>query len=259
MSSPSTWFEVLAELREQGRPCVSVVVTAVRGSAPREAGARMIVAGGELVWGTIGGGKLEREGMEHARELEARGVAGAESRDYELGEGVGQCCGGAVTLFFEAFPWTERSVVIFGAGHVAQAIAGLQEYLGAKVHLIDSRGEEEILPKLPDPCPWEMTCIDHPEEEVDALPAGALVLIMSHDHAIDLTILERVLARDDFPYVGVIGSDRKWARFVKRLQQRGFSEEKIASVRCPIGVSKTSKRPRGIAMSVAVELLEVLG
>lgn len=252
----TTWFEELSNLREQGRPCVVVVVTELRGSAPREAGARMIVSGGELVWGTIGGGKLELQAIEHARALQSGSAAVSESLDYNLGEGLGQCCGGAVTLFYETFPWIERTVVIFGAGHVAQALAGLRDYLGTEVQLIDSRDEAEIRPRLPEERSWTLTCVDCPEEEVDSLPAGALVLIMTHDHAIDLSILERVLARDDFSYVGVIGSDRKWARFEQRLKQRGFSEEKIETVHCPIGKSKTSKQPRAIAISVAAELLE---
>ena len=56
----------------------------------------------------------------------------------------------------------------------------------------------------------------------------------------------------------LIGSARKWDRFRKRLAQRGFTEQEIAKVRCPIGVSKHSKEPAAIAISVAAELLEVL-
>jgi xanthine dehydrogenase accessory factor len=258
MEPSLTWFEALSLLRDEGRPCAVVVVTQVRGSAPREAGVRMIVSGGELVWGTIGGGKLERQAIGRAGELLAAGGSVTESADYTLGEDIGQCCGGAVTLFYETFPWIERSIAIFGAGHVAQALAGLHDYLGVAVQLIDSREEEEIRPRLPVERAWKITCVDCPEEEVDELPAGALVLIMTHDHAIDLAILERVLARGGFPYVGVIGSDRKWKRFEQRLLQRGFSPEVIESVHCPIGASKTSKQPRAIAISVAAELLDAL-
>lgn len=235
-----------------------VVVTDVRGSAPREAGARLIVAGGELVWGTIGGGKLEHLAIEHATSLIEAGGAASESRDYPLAEKAGQCCGGAVTLFYEVFPWTRRSVVIFGGGHVAQALAGLSDYLGAELELIDPREEHELQPSPPAQRGWTLTCVDAPEDEVARLAADALVLVMTHDHALDQTILEELLRRGGFPYVGLIGSERKWARFEKRLAARGFDEQTIRGVRCPIGTSKGSKEPTAIAISVAAELLEVM-
>jgi xanthine dehydrogenase accessory factor len=259
MEPAVTWFEKLAALRAAGRPCAVVVVTDVRGSAPREAGARLIVANGELAWGTIGGGKLEHFAIEHASQLLARGGHLSEARDYPLAERTGQCCGGAVTLFYETFPWTARRIVIFGAGHVAQAIAGLQPYLASDVLLIDSREESEIRPTLATQRPWKLLCVDDPEEEIAELPQDSLLLIMTHDHALDLRVLECALASGSFPYLGLIGSERKWTRFQKRLAERGFSPEQIAGVRCPIGTSKTSKEPAAIAISVAAELLEVMG
>ncbi|MFT7668657.1 MAG: xanthine dehydrogenase accessory factor [Planctomycetota bacterium] len=258
MDHHPTWFEKLSALHVEERPCAVVVVTEVSGSAPRETGARLIVAGGELVWGTIGGGKLELVAIQKATELLAQGGRLTESEDYPLAEKTGQCCGGKVTLFFETYPWTKREVVIFGAGHVAQALAGLQPYLGVDLRLIDNRTEEEIRPLLPDQRTWSILCVDEPEEEIDELASDALILIMTQDHALDLRVLGRALTRGCFPYVGMIGSARKWQRFQKRLAERGVSEELISSVRCPIGTSKTSKEPTAIAISVAAELLELL-
>jgi xanthine dehydrogenase accessory factor len=253
-----TWFEALSALHAEGRPCAVVVVTEVSGSAPRETGARLIVADGELAWGTIGGGRLELMAIEHATELLERGGRLTESREYPLAEKTGQCCGGKVALFYETYSWARRQVVIFGAGHVAQSLAGLQPYLAADVQLIDSRVEEEIRPQLPQERSWSILCVDDPEEEIDGLSEDALVLIMTHDHALDLRVLEQALRRGCFPYVGLIGSDRKWKRFQDRLGERGFSAEQLATVRCPIGASKTSKEPSAIAISVAAELLELL-
>lgn len=258
MTSPSTWFEALAGLKEAGIPCAVVVVTEVSGSAPRESGARLIVAEGKLAWGTIGGGNLEHIAIAHGTELLKEGGHLSESREYPLAESTGQCCGGKVTLFYETYPWTTRQVVIFGAGHVAQALAGLHGYLGSDLLLIDSREEAELQPPVPGSRPWSLLCVDEPEEEIDVIPPSSLVLIMTHDHALDLRVLEKALTRGTFPYVGLIGSDRKWLRFQKRLAERGYSPEQIASVVCPIGSAKTSKEPKAIAVSVAAELLEVL-
>ncbi len=258
MESATAWFEKLSALHEEGCPCAVVVVTDVKGSVPRERGARMIIADGEVVWGTIGGGKLEHLAIEHARELLTGAASRSETIDYPLAESAGQCCGGSVTLFFETFPWTARPVVVFGAGHVAQALAGLQPYLATDMRLIDSRDESEIHPKVPPDRTWELICVDCPEEEVEELSPHSLVLIMTHDHALDLLILERVLQRGCFPYVGLIGSTRKWQRFKQRLEQRGFGADAIDSVTCPIGRSKTSKEPAAIAISAAADLLEVI-
>ena len=258
MQHAQGWIEALNSLREAGQACVVVVVTDVRGSAPRESGARMIVSGGRLVWGTIGGGRLEHVAIEHASELESSGSRGSESKRYPLAEKVGQCCGGEVTLFFEPFSWARHSVVVFGAGHVAQALGGLADYLGADVLLIDSRSEEEIEPRLEAERDFEVLWIDHPEDEIDRIPARSLVLVMTHDHALDLEIVDRALRRGTFPYLGLIGSERKWDRFRKRLEQRGQASERIETVRCPIGATRTSKEPRAIAVATAAELLEVM-
>src|SRR3954471_15099240 len=210
MERPQEWIETLSELRASKRPCAMVVVTGVKGSGPRDSGARMIVAlrersgrmpategafdaEPELVFGTIGGGNLEMQAIAHCGELLKLGTAVSESVAYPLSEKVGQCCGGEVTLFFETFPWTRRRIAIFGAGHVAQAIGGLASYLSADLTLIDPRDEHAIRPALPIDRPYELLCVDNPEEEIDALPGDTLVLVMTHSHALDLEIVARAI------------------------------------------------------------------
>ena len=258
MHTPQSWIEVMSEHRAARRPCAMVVVTAVRGSAPREVGARMIVSEGRIAWGTIGGGNLEHLAVARCTELLAGAHATSESADFPLGEKAGQCCGGEVTLFFEAFPWERRHVVIFGAGHVAQALGALAPWLGAEVRLIDSRELEELHPPVPRERPYELLVIDAPEEEIERIPADALVLVMTHSHALDELVLERALRRGTFPYVGLIGSDRKWARFQLRLAARGISAEDLARVHCPIGLTRGSKEPNAIALSTAAQLSDVM-
>ncbi len=254
MEPSLTWIEELSSLRAAGRACVMVVVSDVRGSVPRDTGARMIVADGELVWGTIGGGNLEHLAIEHASEMLGRGGHNSESCDYPLGEKTGQCCGGTVILFYESFDWARKTIAVFGAGHVGQAAGGLAPYLAARVLLIDSREEKEIRPVLAEKRPFELLCIDAPEAEIDELPTDAMVLIMTHSHDLDFDVLAQALKRGCFPYLGLIGSTRKWSNFKQRLLHRGFTEEQIASVRCPIGLTPTSKEPTAIALSVAAEL-----
>jgi xanthine dehydrogenase accessory factor len=219
----------------------------------------MLVARGDLVHGTIGGGQLERLAIERATALLARAEAGAESHELPLAEEAGQCCGGSVTLFFEPYRWRRRAVAIFGAGHVGQALASLAPWLRAEVALIDGREEAEIRPHLPRQRPYALRCVGAPEAELDELAPGTLVVILTHSHALDLELVRRALARgDDFPYLGLIGSERKWTRFRRRLEQRGCSPAALARVRCPIGAVRTSKDPSAIALSVAAELAAAL-
>lgn len=258
MKPDQDWIDALGELREREVACVLVVVTAVRGSAPREPGARMIVAGGDLVHGTIGGGNLERLAIERASALLASPTAGPASQDVPLAEDAGQCCGGSVTLFFEPYRWRRRTVAIFGAGHVGQALAGLAPWMRARVLLIDGREEAELRPRVPRERPYELRCVDAPEAELDGLPADALVVILTHSHALDLELVARALTRGAFPYLGLIGSERKWLRFRKRLERRGFAPEVLARVHCPIGVTRGSKDPAAIALATATELVGFL-
>jgi xanthine dehydrogenase accessory factor len=258
MTAELEWIERLSDLKSSATPCALVVVTGVKGSTPREVGARLLVADGKLVWGTIGGGRLEQLAIEHAASLLQTDARQTDTQVYPLSDRTGQCCGGEVTLFFESFAWSRPAIVVFGAGHVAQALGGLAGYLGASMRLIDGRHESEILPSLPPERPYELTCVDAPEGEIAALAPSSLVLVMTHSHALDLEIIRLLVERACFPYIGLIGSSRKWARFEQRLTARGLSEEQIASVTCPIGSARTSKEPTAIAISAAAELLQVM-
>jgi len=255
VDSDQGWIDALGELRRREEPCVLVVVTGFKGSVPREPGARMLVARGDLVHGTIGGGNLECLEIRRAAEILATPGAGPASHDFPLAEEAGQCCGGHVTVFFEPYRWRKRTVAVFGAGHVGQALAALAPWLRARVVLVDGRDEDEIRPRLPRERPFELCCVDAPEAELAGLPPDALVVIMTHSHALDLELVAAALRRASFPFVGLIGSERKWRRFRARLEQRGFSPEALDAVRCPIGAIRASKEPTAIALSVAAELV----
>lgn len=257
-SSQLAWIDVLAAHQRAGTPCALVTVTDTVGSAPREAGARMVVAGGRLDWGTIGGGNLERLAIERANALLAEDEPRADTLEVPLGETAGQCCGGKVTLFVETFPWRRTRVVVFGAGHVGQALASLAPWLGAEVLLVDPREEHELAPTPPAERPYELRLVDAPEDELAELPDDALVVVMTHSHALDQELIAAALARGGFPYLGLIGSERKWARFRRRLERRGFTPAQLETVTCPIGLGHTSKEPRAIAVATAAQLLEVL-
>jgi xanthine dehydrogenase accessory factor len=245
-----------------------VRVHTAQGSVPREEGAWMAVFADAVV-GTIGGGHLELQAIEEARRRLAGG-AGAPVLRYPLGPSLGQCCGGVVHLRFERVAAADAPALgsrlrgpatplaLFGGGHVGKALVNVLGTLPFAVTWIDSR--DEIFPaQVPDNVVCEHS--DPVQAAVAGLAPGSRVLIMSFSHAEDLDIvaacLRRLRERGDLPYVGLIGSRTKWATFRHRLQERGFAEEELARITCPIGIPGiTGKQPEVIAVAVAAQLLQ---
>jgi len=102
-----SWMQEALMRLDRGAPCVLVSIAGVSGSAPREAGAKMIV-GLMDVWGTIGGGALEHVCTEQARAFLSRSDERARAQDYPLGPLLGQCCGGKVRIALERLDGADR-------------------------------------------------------------------------------------------------------------------------------------------------------
>jgi len=146
-----------------------------------------------------------------------------------------------------AFP-----VYLFGAGHVAQALARQLLPLGATLTWIDSR--DEAFAGI-DTAGAQTLVTDSPESEVASAPPGTFFVIMTHSHTLDFALCEAVFSRHDFAYFGLIGSQTKRASFEHRLLDRGLARERLEELTCPIGIAGiVSKQPAAIALAVAAEL-----
>lgn len=148
-------------------------------------------------------------------------------------------------------------LVIFGAGHVAQALVQVLLPLDWHIHWVDNRAD--LFPKLPaGQASLHYSVIDPAIFAAEQVPPNSFCLIMTHEHSLDLDLCAELLARSDLAYVGLIGSATKAARFRKRLLDQGLSEDQVAKLVCPIGVSGIqSKQPAAIAISVAAQLLQL--
>lgn len=247
----SDWLDRLATLEQLGVAAVLVTVAAVDGSAPREAGAKMVVTAAESS-GSIGGGELEFQAIRIARQM-LRGQAGPSLRRFPLGPSLGQCCGGHVTLLFEPRRAENFTLALFGAGHVGRALVSILGTLPCRVRWIDPRPDA-----FPDHVPPNVTVevSPAPERDVAGLPDGAWLLVMTHNHALDLGIVARALQENRFAYIGLIGSATKRARFEKRFRDLGIAEERIAGLVCPIGIKGIEgKQPGEIAIATAADIL----
>jgi xanthine dehydrogenase accessory factor len=321
------WINDLEDLAAAGEPAVLVTVAGIRGSAPREIGAKMIVTATQTI-GTIGGGQLEYQstrvavGMLEDTEMTLR--------SFPLGSSMGQCCGGVVEIlfepiadgmpswlrdlaalhgqrepaviatrisqsrpaklvvtaagvygedadetalieqarhvlqdsrdasrevqdFFEPIVVPDLNIAVFGAGHVGSAVVAALSGLDCNIRWIDSR--RNMFRKVP----GNVRAIESqdPSLEVAALPRDSFYLVMTHSHAMDFDICDRILRRRDARYCGLIGSLSKRRRFEKRYRQQGLSQALIDQLVCPIGVNGISgKKPAEIAVAVAAEVLK---
>lgn len=322
------WIDELTDLAAAGEPAVLVTVAGIRGSAPREIGAKMIVTATTSI-GTIGGGQLEYQSTRVAV-----GMLNDERttlRSFPLGSSMGQCCGGVVEILFEPIvdgmpawlrdlaalhgqrepaiiatristtapaklivtasavfgagevdselvskarklladkPVTCRDVqefyepvvvpdlniAVFGAGHVGTAVVSALSKLDSNIRWIDSR--RDVFRQVPANVRAVETA--DPALEVAAMPAQSFYLVMTHSHAIDFDVCDRILRRGDVVYCGLIGSLSKRRRFEKRYRQQGMAQSMIDSLICPIGVDGISgKKPAEIAVATAAEILKI--
>jgi xanthine dehydrogenase accessory protein XdhC len=146
-------------------------------------------------------------------------------------------------------------VVLFGAGHVGHALAHLLGNLPCVVQWVDER--DELFPDET-PANVQVEATDTPAVIVDRAPAGAYFVVMTHNHALDFELTERILRRRDFAWFGLIGSLTKRVKFERRLVARGVGPQRLARMVCPVGVPGiVDKAPAAIAVAVAAQLLQV--
>ena len=242
----------LNERAHAGGPFVVVTLIDVHGSTPADAGAKMVVDSSGRDFGTVGGGRIEAQAIAEAQSLIESGEQ-TRFADWSLKADVGMTCGGRVRMFFEAWNTSPWKIVVFGAGHVTQALANLLIALPCQLTCIDPRAD--WLAKLPSKV--NAICMGDPKAHVAKLDDQTFVMCMTRGHKSDLPILKQIFTNDrNFAFLGVIGSRAKAAVLRKELIDAGCDENKI-EFHCPIGLPIGSNHPAEIAVSIAAQLLSV--
>lgn len=266
------WIDALQEFRSRREPAVIVTLASVRGHAPRNGGAKMVVGATRLV-GTVGGGNLEATAIERARAMLESGTAEPDLLTLRLTDkataeyGV-QCCGGEVTIMLEPAP-VVPAVAIFGVGHVGLELARVLARHDLELTLIDSRAEMLDPARLGVPgatgilsdavARVRVIHAPFPEAALADLPPGTHALVMTHDHHEDLAVIDQTLRTPHLGSIGLIGSRSKWARFHRKLASLGHSDADLLRVTTPIGIPEVrGKQPAVIAVSVAARLLQLI-
>ena len=262
-------FQEAARRSAAREPFVLCTVTATSRSAPRDAGAKMIVAADGSIAGTVGGGPLEAIVIKEAVALLLAGGPSAEPR-YALttagdaaepirpGEPIpddlGMKCGGEVTVFLDPVRPAPR-IVLYGAGHVGERVANLAVEIGLETVVVDDR--EKFATRERFPRARELRCVDLAQDPLGGVCVGPadFVVILTRCHALDESVLEAAL-QTRARYVGLIGSRRKVALILRNIGRRlGRELREDPRLHAPIGLRLGDKTPGEIAISILAEIL----
>jgi xanthine dehydrogenase accessory factor len=245
----------MAELESEEVPFALVIVVKAQGSVPRHEGSKMLIFSDGSSEGTIGGGEMERlvieEGQASLRDGRARYLHYNFSDPDRGDPGV---CGGEIDVYVEPVQ-PSHTLLVFGMGHVGQAVAHLGSWLGFRVIAADDRAEFAI----PSTAPTAERVL-HCEladliKEVE-INTQTYVVLATRGVPVDVEGLPFLLEKEA-GYIGVIGSKRRWETSVKELKEKGVSEELIAKVNSPIGLEIEAESPEEIALSIMAEIVMI--
>ena len=247
-------YKELLEAKRVGQSVLLATVVRTAGSVPRHAGSKMLVgAGGAILAGTIGGGEMENRVLERVAEVIAGGQP--ELLHYDLvdpTEGDPGVCGGQMEIFLEPI-MPDPTVLVVGCGHVGQALADLAKWVGFRVIVSDDRADlcsPENIPGADD----YLVCPSAELVQRATIHAQTYIASVTRGVPFDVAMLPALL-ETDAPYIGVLGSRRRWATTVQELKEQGVSEESLTRVHAPIGLELEAETPREIAVSIIAEII----
>jgi xanthine dehydrogenase accessory factor len=248
-------YQALMQAESTGEPVALCTVVKSEGSTPRHVGSKMLVYSDGHFVGTVGGGDLEHRVIDEA--WLAMGDGASRLLHYNMSDpsrGDVGVCGGQVEVFVEPI-LAAPLVVVIGAGHVGKAVAHLAKWLGFRVAVCDDRSEFANQQSVPDGDLF-FAC---PMEELPAklkIDRRSFLILTTRGSSVDAVGLPALL-ETPAPYIGVIGSRRRWLETVKQLEGRGVSKEAIARVHSPMGLELQAETPEEIAVSILAEVLMV--
>jgi xanthine dehydrogenase accessory factor len=246
-------IQALLAAQENGEAVALATVTRARGSVPRHSGAKMLVYDDGRILGTIGGGQMEALVI---RESTAALQDGAPRLlPYSLvepGRGDPGVCGGEVEIYVEPY-LPPATVLIIGCGHVGRSVAYLAQWLGFRVVVNDDRAEMVTPELIPGADLYVPGTIDD-LLQLFKVTRNTFIVAVTRNVLVDREILPRLWATPA-PYIGVIGSQRRWAETKKQLQADGLSEESLRRFHSPIGLELNAETPNEIAVSIMAEVI----
>ncbi len=244
-------FETLVACRKNGEPCALAIVVEAQGSTPAGVGAKMLVRRRGDPVGTVGGGRIEQAVM--AQSLRAISSGSASTFSIRLTPESGYVCGGRVTIYVEPV-LAPPKLIIAGAGHVGQALCTAAAFCGFCVTAADDRAEYAAKERLPEASdvitvPFDILFKSVPVDE------NTFIVCATRGHEHDYGVVLNAL-KTPAPYIGLLGSRKKKARFFENLIADGIAEDQLVRVHTPVGLDIGAVTPTEIALSIAAQLVQ---
>ena len=254
-SSAADIYGAIISARENGQAVALTTVIRVSGSVPRHAGSKMLVWPDGQISGTVGGGEMEARVIKDAQNALADGQSRLVS--YTLSDvtaGDPGVCGGTVEVFVEPLLGASTLLVI-GCGHVGKALAELGQWLGYRVLVSDDRAEFCNTTNIPGMSGY-VICSPAEIGQRVAINQHTYVVAVTRGLPIDVDLIPALLATAA-PYVGLIGSRRRWTLTRKALLDRGISADQLARLHAPVGLELQAETPHEIALSIMAEITAI--
>jgi xanthine dehydrogenase accessory factor len=247
-------YEEIVQLRKQGRRGAMATIVNVRGSIPSFKTAKMLVRDDGSIVGTIGGGCVEAEVWQAAREVmeseRPRTMTFDLNQDPKYDAGL--VCGGTLEVFVEPV-LPPADLYIFGAGHVAASLYQVARLAGFDLTIVDDRESYANRQRFPEA--REVICDDFEKAALQlSISEPSYIVIVTRGHRDDMRIL-RWAVQTPARYVGMIGSKRKTITIFKELQEEGLPAELFERVHAPVGLDIGAITPEEIAVSITAELI----
>lgn len=249
-------FEELVRLRRAGAKCALATIVDVQGSVPSHANAKMLIRQDGSIVGTVGGGCVEAEVWEAAREV--MDTERPRKLRFSLGHDVsfenGLICGGQVEIYVEPV-LAQPQLLLFGAGHVSRSISQIATLAGFAVTVLDDREAFANAERFPEAVATLAADYEDLVARIDVHDAS-YVVIVTRGHKDDMCIL-RWAVTTPARYVAMVGSKRKVISTIKELEKQGMPRSLFERIHAPMGLEIGAVTPEEIAVSVVAEMIAV--
>ena len=249
-------YDEIVRLRSLGQKCAVATIVQVNGSIPSFESAKILVREDGSFMGTVGGGCVEAEVWNAAREVieseKPRHLSFSLGQDAAYDEGL--ICGGQLNIFVEPVIPQPRAF-IFGGGHVSKGISKIATLAGFSTSIIDNREAFANQERFPEA---EATYAEEYEDVFPKLPvnSSSYIIIVTRGHRDDMRVL-RWAVNTPAKYIAMIGSKRKTISVVHELEKEGIPREAFDKVFAPMGLAIGAEMPEEIAISVVAEMIAV--
>jgi xanthine dehydrogenase accessory factor len=249
-------YEELVRLRRAGRKCALATIVEVNGSIPSYQSAKILVRDDGSMTGTIGGGCVEAEVWNAAREVIE--TEKPRSLDFNLGQDAayesGLICGGQLHVYVEPVIPQPRAF-IFGAGHVSKSLSKVANLAGFATIIVDDREQFANRQRFPEADEIYAGVYEEVFPKLEITDSAYLVIV-TRGHRDDMRVL-RCAIGSPARYISMIGSKRKVISIMKELEKEGIAREAFDRLHAPMGLEIGAVTPEEIAISVVGEMIAV--